>query len=221
MTAQSEASTPAKATAERLALPRGAWVEHRPGWLEASAAESLYHHLEREVAWQQRSICLFGKMIPQPRLISWAGELPYRYSGQTLEPAPTPDFLRPVWRLVEDASDCQFNHVLMNRYRDGSDSMGWHADDEPELGTNPTVASLSLGASRRFLLRPRRRGDRGESPVREWLLEHASLFVMGGSLQHHFRHAVPRVHGAVGERISLTFRHLHSAPLARRMPAPT
>ena len=152
---------------------------------------------------------LFGRRVLQPRLIAWAGSLGYRYSGQTLEPrAPTPATAALLARVVEHTR-VPFNHVLVNRYRDGGDSIGLHADDEPELGRDPVVATLSLGAVRRFVVKPRR-AQLG--PRRALDVEHGSLLVMGGTCQRHYVHGVPRAAGAVGERISLTFRRLLAPP---------
>jgi alkylated DNA repair dioxygenase AlkB len=195
---------------ERLNLFDGAWLDVQGGWLAASAADELLDTLLRELAWEQRHIVLFGKQVLQPRLIAWAGELPYRYSGQTLEPRPWPDAARAVLASVNATACVDFNHVLINRYRDGKDSMGYHADAEPELGPDPPVATLSLGASRRFCLR--RHDKRSGEPPRSLLLEHGSLLIMGGSCQRHYRHAIPRAEDDLTQRVSLTFRRLLSAP---------
>ena len=196
---------------ERTDLRDGAWLELARGWLDTVEASALDAALVRDVTWEQRHIVLFGKRILQPRLIGWAGELPYRYSGQTLEPRPWPDAARPILARVNRAAGAAFNHVLINRYRDGNDSMGYHADAEPELGPDPPVATLSLGASRRFLLR-RHEKRSGEAPLELWL-EHGSLLVMGGTCQRFYRHAIPRdASPGVQQRISLTFRQLLAAP---------
>lgn len=203
------------ANVERIDLFGGAWVEQQRGWLEPEAADALSVSLLRELGWEQRHIVLFGKRILQPRLIAWAGELPYRYSGQTLEPRPWPDAVHAILERVNASAGVAFNHVLVNRYRDGQDSMGYHADAEPELGPDPMVATLSLGGARRLALRRHDRGS-GEAP-RSLLLEHGSLLIMGGTCQRHYRHAIPRdAADGVQQRISLTFRRLLSAPSARR-----
>lgn len=203
---------------ETIELAEGAWLRLWPEWLDDAAARELEAALLRDVAWEQRNIVLFGKRILQPRLIGWAGELPYRYSGQTLEPRPWPDVVRPVLTRVNQAAGAAFNHVLINRYRDGNDSMGYHADAEPELGPDPIVATLSLGGRRRFLLR--RHGEHQREAPRSLWLEPGSLLVMGGSCQQHYRHAIPRdAAPEVQQRISLTFRQLLAAPGQR--PAPT
>jgi alkylated DNA repair dioxygenase AlkB len=196
---------------ERIELSEGAWLELWQHWLDAAEAGALSSALLRDVAWEQRHIVLFGKPILQPRLIGWAGELPYRYSGQTLEPRPWPDITRPVLARVNQTARASFNHVLINRYRDGKDSMGYHADAEPELGPEPVVATLSLGARRRFLLRRHAKGTQ-EAPLALWL-EQGSLLIMGGSCQQHYRHSIPRdTAPGVQQRISLTFRRLLAAP---------
>jgi alkylated DNA repair dioxygenase AlkB len=193
----------------RVDLARGAWLEQDAAWLAPDEADRLLAALRDELAWEQREIVLFGRRVFQPRLIAWAGELGYRYSGQTLEPRPfTPAAGRLLARVRAHAG-VAFNHVLVNRYRSGEDSMGLHADDEPELGPDPTVAIVSLGAVRRLLIRPRRKSDRARHDLD---LGHGALLVMGGTCQRHYVHGVPRRPGAAGERISLTFRQLLRPP---------
>jgi alkylated DNA repair dioxygenase AlkB len=193
----------------RIELDGGGWVEYLPAWIDATEADRMLTALRAELAWEQREVVLFGRRVLQPRLIAWAGALGYRYSGQTLEPrAPTPSTAVLMARAVEHTR-VRFNHVLVNRYRDGSDSIGLHADDEPELGPDPIVATLSLGATRRFVLKPRR-ARLGRSHFLD--VHHGSLLVMGGTCQRHYVHGVPRQVGAAAERISLTFRRLLRAP---------
>jgi len=205
----------------RIELGQGAWVELLESWLSEADAAQLCARLIAELSWEQRHVVLFGKRILQPRLIAWQGALPYRYSGQTLEPRAWPLGLEPelgaLASRISEHAGALFNHVLVNRYRDGQDSMGYHADDEPELGPDPVVAALSLGRPRRFLLRPRRsrKGERALSLV----LTNGSLLVMGGTCQRHQRHAVPREPsplgaGSTAERVSLTYRRLLAAPAA-------
>jgi alkylated DNA repair dioxygenase AlkB len=193
----------------RIALGSDAWLEHERTWIEAEEADELREALTTELAWEQRDIVLFGRRILQPRLIAWAGEVGYRYSGQTLEPrAFTPAAERLLAR-VSDRARVPFNHVLVNRYRSGDDSMGFHADDEPELGPDPVVAIVSLGSPRRLVLKPRHRG-RGDRHAFD--LGHGALLIMGGACQQHYLHGVPRQPHVQAERISLTFRWLHRAP---------
>jgi alkylated DNA repair dioxygenase AlkB len=191
--------------ASRIELDDGAWVEYLPAWIDATDADGRLTELRDELRWEQRAIVLFGRHVLQPRLIAWAGSLGYRYSGQTLEPRAATPTIAALMARVSAHTQTPFNHVLINRYRDGSDSIGLHADDEPELGADPLVATLSLGATRRFVLKPRRaRGGQG----RALDVQHGSLLVMGGTCQRYYVHGVPRQPGVAGERISLTFRRL-------------
>jgi len=193
----------------RIPLASGAWLDHQAGWLSQDEADEALAALRDELAWEQREIVLFGRRILQPRLIAWAGDLGYRYSGQTLEPrAFTPAAHRLLARVRAQAG-VPFNHVLANRYRSGDDSMGLHADDEPELGPDPVVAIVSLGTARRLVVKPRRERDRERHDLQ---LGHGALLVMGGTCQRHYVHGVPRQAGTQGERISLTFRRLLRAP---------
>jgi alkylated DNA repair dioxygenase AlkB len=195
-----------------LVLESGAWVDLYEQWLAPDAECALFELLVKELAWEQRHIVIFGKQILQPRLIAWAGGLPYRYSGQTLEARPWPEGalprIEPLCAQVAALAGVDYNHVLINRYRDGNDSMGYHADAEPELGPDPVVASLSLGAPRRFSLRR----HKSREPARTLLLGSGSLLIMGGTCQRHYRHALLRESNVDGERVSLTFRRLLGAP---------
>jgi alkylated DNA repair dioxygenase AlkB len=191
----------------QVSLALGAWLEIEPEWIPAGEADRLLAVLREELVWEQREVVVYGKRIMQPRLIAWGGERPYRYSGQTLEPRPLTPALGPVLEAVQLRTHVPFNHVLVNRYRDGLDSMGFHADDEAELGENPLVATVSLGATRRFVLRPRR--GRDLEPL-EYQLEHGSLLIMGGTCQRQYHHGIPRQPSVREERVSLTFRWLRT-----------
>jgi alkylated DNA repair dioxygenase AlkB len=155
---------------------------------------------------RQETIVLFGRPVETPRLTSWHGDpgCSYAYSGRTFDPSPwTPELAR-IRESVSEHQGCRFNSVLANYYRDGRDSMGEHADDEPELGPSPNdvrIASVSLGAPRRFVLRHKRTKE-----VRAFELGDGSLLVMGGTTQLYFRHHVPRTKTAVAPRLNLTFR---------------
>src|SRR5439155_23178051 len=177
--------------------------------LSPAEADQAVWALRNELAWGKRAIVLFGRRILPPRLIAWAGELGYRYSGQTLEPRAFTPAARLLLARVRAQAGALFNHVLANRYRSGDDSMGLHSDDEPELGPDPVVAIVSLGAARRLVIKPRRKADRTRRDLEHG---HGALLVMGGACQRHYVHGVPRQAGARGERISLTFRMLLRAP---------
>jgi alkylated DNA repair dioxygenase AlkB len=203
-------------TAMRIALAPGGWLDHEPAWLPRAEADRLLETVRTELEWEQRAIVLFGRPILQPRLIAWAGAVDYRYSGQTLEPRAFTPTLRSVLMRACERAGVAFNHVLANRYRDGRDSMGLHADDERELGADPIVATLTLGATRRFVLKPRRKSA-GTGVALD--LEHGSLVVMGGTCQRHYVHGVPRQTNVRDERISLTFRHVEQVQIVREPSA--
>jgi alkylated DNA repair dioxygenase AlkB len=193
----------------RIELTSGAWLYHEPSWLSRRDADELLKRIRDELDWEQRAIVLFGRSVMQPRLIAWAGDVEYRYSGQTLPKRAFTPALVDVRERVCRQTEIPFNHVLANRYRDGLDTIGLHADDEAELGRDPVVATLSLGATRRFVLKARRKTTPGGVRLD---LEHGSLVVMGGSCQRHYVHGVPRQTEVKDERISLTFRWLLRGP---------
>ncbi len=188
---------------QHTALP-DADVRHLPGWLPTVDADALLQALIGDVPWEVHRIRLFGRWVDSPRLSCWIGdpEARYRYSGAEFQPHPWPPVLLPVRQALEQASGARFNSVLLNRYRHGQDSMGWHSDDEPELGPSPVIASLSLGAERRFLLRRRDAHDRKAA----YRLGHGDLLVMAGQTQRFYQHALPKMARVQGERINLTFR---------------
>lgn len=173
-------------------------------WPDAFAAEAdiWQTRLVSDIPWQQHRLTLFGREHDEPRLSCWMGERSYRYSGKTRLPEPWHPLVRDIARRVEAICEQSFNGVLLNLYRHGQDSMGWHADNEAVLGVNPMIASVSLGASRRFVLR-HASGER-----REIQLNHGSLLVMAGEMQHHWQHALPKMAASRGARINLTFRAL-------------
>ncbi|MCA9646956.1 MAG: alpha-ketoglutarate-dependent dioxygenase AlkB [Polyangiaceae bacterium] len=187
----------------RIELEHGAFLELHESWLPSDVAATLHAELEAQLSWEQRAIQLFGRSVLQPRLVAWCGEVPYRYSGQTLEPREWTPAAARIRMLVEQSSQCHFNHLLANLYRSGSDSMGFHSDNEPELGPTPQVASVSFGATRRFRIKPR---ERGASHALD--LPHNSLLIMAGTTQHHYVHGVPKQPGISAPRLNLTFRRV-------------
>jgi alkylated DNA repair dioxygenase AlkB len=201
--------SPATLARVPVELAAGSWVDHVRGFIPADQAARLHAELQRELGWEQRAIVLFGREVLQPRLVAWAGTLPYRYSGQTLPPRPFTPRVAELGALVQQHAGVAFNHVLANRYRDGKDSMGFHADAEPELGPDPIVATLSFGAARALVIVPRQRRGRERHA---FTLAGGDLFVMGGACQSAFRHGIPRQPRVTEERISLTFRRILRPP---------
>jgi len=177
-------------------------------WLSAGEASRHFEALLREVPWEQKPITIMGKRILQPRLLAWFGEpeAVYTYSGLRNVPLPWTASLTELRARVQGAAEALFDSVLANLYRDGSDSMGFHADNEKELGKNPVIASLSLGATRRFQLRYA--GKQKKVPGCDLDLGGGSLLIMRGTTQHFWRHGVPKQKAAVGPRINLTFRRV-------------
>jgi alkylated DNA repair dioxygenase AlkB len=183
-------------------------VDGELAWLAQLALpldnEAMLARLRAETDWRAESITLFGKQVAQPRLTAWHGDAAYSYSGLQLAPLPFTPLLLEIKAAVETATHCRFNSVLLNYYRDGRDSMGMHADDEPELGRNPAIASLSFGATRTFILRHRRSQDTLKLP-----LSSGSLLLMAGATQHHWLHGINKSARAQGPRINLTFRYIY------------
>jgi len=164
--------------------------------------DELFERLKAGIPWEQRSIRIKGREIPQPRLISWHGEVGYSYSGISMTQNPWTPLLESIRRNVERITGATYNSVLLNAYRHGRDSIGMHADDEPELGIRPTIASVSLGCERVFDMR---RKDRTGSTV-HIPLSHGSLLVMAGDTQRNWLHGIAKTDRDTGERINLTFR---------------
>ena len=176
-------------------------------FLTRAESDTCFSELLDLVEWEQHLIQIRGREVASPRLSAWYGDpdAHYRYSGLSLEPRP---WLPPILELktkVEAACDAPFNSVLLNLYRDGADSMGWHSDDEPELGERPVIASLSLGATRRFRLRHRLRKDLDPVAID---LESGSLLIMQGDTQRFWKHQIPKTKRTVEPRINLTFRSI-------------
>lgn len=173
-------------------------ITYLPQWHENP--EALFRELRGSLPFQERRISMYGKSLPMPRLISYHGDRPYHYSGQTHPPGTWTPALQQVRTQLERELTVPFNVCLVNLYRDGQDSVSPHADDEPGMG--PIIASVSLGHPRRFLIQPK---DKSEPP-QEFKLGHGDLLVMGGNLQQTHYHWVPKTVKQVGERINLTFR---------------
>lgn len=174
-------------------------------FISSEQADIWFAELLNTVTWQQDEITVYGKRHLTPRLSCWMGEswMAYTYSNHTMQPKAWQYLPKQIKQMVEAHTGESFNSVLLNYYRDGQDSNGWHADDEPELGMNPVIASVSLGAGRDFLLRQKR----DHSIKHKLYLEHGSLLMMQGRTQEQWQHHVPkRAHA--GARMNLTFRKM-------------
>ena len=188
-----------------------------PSFIAPSESERLLRALVEEVPWAPWSISMFGRQIAEPRLSAWVGDpgTEYTYSGRTRTPMPWTPALAAVRRMCSQQTGVEFNAVLANLYRDGRDSMGWHSDDEPENGTDPTIASVSLGAARNFDLR-----HRGTGQTVRVRLTSGSLLVMSGPCQTHWMHRVTKSARVDGARVNLTFRLVNHHLLSRRTSSP-
>jgi len=182
-----------------------ACVTHTPGWLDPSEAGDLFAVLTTSIPWEQKTILMYGRELAVPRLTCWFGDAAYTYSGTTNVAHAWLPQLETLRARLEAETGSRFNSCLANVYRDGADSVSWHSDDEPELGVNPTIASISLGDTRDFRLRHQASGE-----VSTIALGHGDLLVMRGESQTDYRHSVPkRAHA--GTRINLTFRYYTEA----------
>lgn len=199
----------------RIDLEGGGYCELQQGWLSTESAARLMGDLIGEIPWSQRHIRIAGKAVAEPRLSAWHGDpdAVYWYSGVEHQPLPWTAALTELRQKLEIELQQPFNSVLANRYRDGRDAMGMHADDERELGPEPCIASVSLGMTRRFVLAPKK-GRPGEK--RELLLTHGSLLVMAGPVQRDWKHGVPREAHVFQERINLTYRQVLASSRPKR-----
>lgn len=183
-----------------------ATVRYFQGFLPHKEADQLYTTLLREIPWRQDDVKVFGKVYAQPRLTSLHSNSlsTYTYSGLTLHPHPMTPALLDLMEKMRQVCDHPFNCVLLNLYRDGADSNGWHADNEKELGKHPQIASFSLGAQRVFHFKHRRHKDQRHKME----LHHGSLLLMEGAMQEHWLHQIPKTKKVSDPRINLTFRHI-------------
>lgn len=191
-------------------LPQDGDLSYQRHFLPAAEADRLLQWLLDSLDWQRWQVRIAGRLLDSPRLSAWYGDADaaYGYSGIRLVPQPMPAPLAGLRERLRSALGADFNGVLVNLYRDGADSMGWHSDDERELGAEPLIASLSLGAPRRFLLRHRRQRELDTLRLE---LGHGSLLVMAGATQRCWRHSLPKTRRPVGPRVNLTFRRVLAA----------
>lgn len=175
-----------------------------PNFYSEIKASQNYQHLLNSIPWQQDDITVFGKTYPQPRLTALFAnnELPYRYSNIKMKPNKFTKELLTIKNDIEQIANRSFTSVLLNLYRHGSDSNGWHSDNEKELGINPVIASLSFGETRTFHFKHRIL----KNEKHKLLLKHGSLLLMKGEMQHYWLHQISKTKRHIGQRINLTFR---------------
>jgi len=179
-------------------------LQYIPAFFNENESAQLFHALQATIAWKQEELMLYGKKIKTPRLTAWYGDqnVAYKYSGVTFYALPFTAELIKIKAAIEPLANQQFNSVLLNLYRDGNDSMGWHADDEPELGKNPIIASVNFGQPRRFDFRHKD----NHAIKHQIMLGNGSLLIMKGDIQHHWQHQIAKSLKVKEVRINLTFR---------------
>lgn len=186
-----------------MELTDGGTITYIPDFFSQKLADKLFEIILKKTPWKQEKT-FYGNSFP--RLTSYYADagVKYKYSGVAHESLPWPMYLAEVKKRVEKEVGKPFNSLLLNYYRDGKDSIGWHADDEKELGENPIVPSISLGAERVFQIRHEESREK-----KEFILKNGSLIIMGGTMQHHWKHSVPKTTKPIESRINLTFRNIN------------
>jgi alkylated DNA repair dioxygenase AlkB len=179
-------------------------IDYYPDFFDTQKANELFEKLKTEVPWQQDDITVYGKTHPQPRLTALYGNegKAYGYSNIIMQPHSWSPLIMFIKNEIEDVSPHNFTTVLLNKYRNGKDSNGWHSDNEKELGRNPIIASVSFGAERVFQLKHNTIKELRQNIT----LQHGSLLVMKGTTQHFWKHQIPKTAKEIGARINLTFR---------------
>jgi alkylated DNA repair dioxygenase AlkB len=188
---------------EVLPMPNAEVTFYR-NFFDSQESDRIFEILRDEINWRQDKMKLYGKEINLPRKTAWYGERDksYTFSGIHLNPEPWTPTLLQVKERIEDVAKVQFNSVLLNLYRHGNDGISWHTDEEPELGENPIIGSVSLGGTRRFMFRHRQDKDiRAEVELTD-----GSFLLMAGETQHFWQHQIPKTSRQVEPRINLTFR---------------
>jgi len=182
----------------------GNQLEYNPGFFTEPQSSHFMAALIKNIRWKQETLIIFGKSVKTPRLTAWYGDtgVAYKYSGKQFFALPWIDELAEIKEKTEHFADVKFNSVLLNYYRDGNDSMGWHSDDEPELGLNPIIASVNFGQERRFDFR----NKNDHAKKHHIFLGNGSLLIMKGDLQHHWQHQIAKSKQPKAGRINLTFR---------------
>jgi alkylated DNA repair dioxygenase AlkB len=182
------------------------WIIWEPNFFKEKIADEYYEYLLNKLPWKGGRIKLFGKEhdIPRKQVFFADEELSYSYSGKSLQKSQWDDRVTQIRSIVEEHTDTKYNACLANLYRDGNDSNGWHADNERELGDDPVIASLSFGVSRKFHLKHNFTKEK-----MSFELSHGSLLIMGGAMQHHWKHQIPKSKKVQDARVNLTFRKLY------------
>lgn len=190
--------------AQTFELPNGNLIFY-PAAFTTAEADRFLKNLKQETFWQQDNIKMYGKEIPLPRLTAWYGDSGrnYTYSGIAMNPHPWNSTLRKIKQRVEQLAQVNFNSVLLNLYRTGSDSVNWHSDDEPELAPGLPIASVSFGGTRRFLMKHKTKTEVDQFELK---LTHGSVLLMRGETQQYWLHQVPKTRKKVDPRINLTWR---------------
>ena len=183
-------------------LPKDGEVYYLEQFLSSNTEKELFLTLKELCSWQQESITIFGKKLLSPRLTCYYGTQSYTYSGVEHPPKPYPEAIKSMIERLNKEYQLSFNSVLLNYYRNGQDSMGWHQDNEKELGKNPVIASINLGATRKFSFKH----CIDKNAKLSIPLVGGSLLLMKGTVQHHWKHQLPKTALSIGERINLTFR---------------
>ena len=184
----------------------GARLRYFESFFSKKETENFFNQLLEETKWKQDVITVYGKTYPQPRLTALyaINTLPYKYSGINMYPLPMSPLLSQIQERINKVCNSKFTSVLINQYRDGKDSNGWHSDNEKELGKHPIIASLSFGAERFFYLKHRKQKE-----LRlKILLKSGSLLIMEGETQSNWLHQIAKTRRPVGKRINLTFRKI-------------
>ena len=175
-----------------------------PHFFTKEECSAYFKELQTTIEWKQEPIKIFGQQVMQPRLTAWYGDnhKPYTYSGITMQPVSWTPTLMAIKRKIEAVAKVEFTSALLNLYRNGKDSMGWHRDNEKELGNNPVIASVSFGASRIFKLRL----YENKTVSKSIELSDGSFLLMSGETQHYWEHQIAKTNKPVGPRINITFR---------------
>jgi len=185
-------------------LSRDGDVRFYPEFFDKVESDYYFEKLINEITWKQEPIIIFGRKVMQPRITAWYGDdgRNYSYSGITMTPRAWTGFLSEIKKRVEWVSGVKFNSALLNQYRNENDSVGWHRDNEKELGTNPIIGSVSFGFTREFQFRHHSQKTLKTSVS----LSHGSVLIMKGDTQHHWLHSIPKNKGPAGARVNITFR---------------